>query len=179
MVKPVLKDHCHERPPVFNILKSHIYCIPGRLYISMKLNLWWLKSTSLARPHFKGQWGGLSVRFYYTIGKWLLYSNLRLSQHEVPQYNIRYKLQPQGHRQSPLWLCMLWHNIHNGHWSYSVSCTCSTGVLVGVKRFIKQSIRFNATTAQIDSIWFFSIWFFKASGAIQFAIRIYSSIRMS
>ncbi len=53
-MKPVLRDHCHERPPV---LKDHN---PGRRsYISMQLNLS-PKSTCLERPYFYGQWGGLS-----------------------------------------------------------------------------------------------------------------------
>ncbi len=47
-LKPVLKDHCHERPPV---LKDHAY-IPGkRSHISMQMKLS-PKPTCLERPYF-------------------------------------------------------------------------------------------------------------------------------
>ncbi len=53
-VKPVLRDHCHERPPV---LKDQIF-LAKRYYISMSLNLP-PKTTCLQSPHLHGPWDGL------------------------------------------------------------------------------------------------------------------------
>ena len=54
-VEPVLRDHCHERPPV---LKDQIFLAEGPIF-SIQLNLS-PKTTCLERPHFHCQWGGLS-----------------------------------------------------------------------------------------------------------------------
>ncbi len=54
-VEPVLRDNCHERPPV---LKDQIFLAEGPIF-SIQLNLS-PKTTCLEKPHFHGQWGGLS-----------------------------------------------------------------------------------------------------------------------
>ena len=63
-VKPVLRDHCHERPPISYQEIPHIS--GRRCYISIQLNLS-PKTTCLQRPLFYFQRGGLSrqVLLYY------------------------------------------------------------------------------------------------------------------
>ncbi len=66
-VKPVLRDHCHERPPVF---KDQIF-MAEKSFGLMQLTLS-PKTTCLERPYFYGQWGwsyktGSTVTGYFTL----------------------------------------------------------------------------------------------------------------
>ncbi len=55
-VKPVMRDYCHERPPVLN---NNIF--PGKGLI-FQCN--W---TCLSNPHFNGQWSDLSIQVLLTV----------------------------------------------------------------------------------------------------------------
>ncbi len=78
-MKPVLRDHCHERPTVLPLV------LVRKFHISVEMNLS-PKTTCLEGLYFYGQWGGLSrqVLLYSEVLLWLLaWLSVPLSTHPV------------------------------------------------------------------------------------------------
>ncbi len=66
-VKPVLRDHCHERPPV---LTDHTFLAEAPTFQHNNLSP---ETTCLDRLHVCGQWGGLlrQVLLYFIPVLWM------------------------------------------------------------------------------------------------------------